>query len=40
MKEKGVLVLMANLTKLPQRTIKEVMDGLIDLDNVFFGAEE
>lgn len=39
MREKTVLVLMNHYTGIPQRKIKQVMDGLHDLEFEYFGEE-
>lgn len=40
MRQKTVLVLMNHYTGIPQNKIKKVMDGLIDLEDYYFGTEE
>lgn len=35
-REKTILILMSHYTKLPQKTIKTVMDGLHDLELEYF----
>lgn len=37
MKEKTVLVLMHHYTKIPQKTIKQVIDGIYNLETEYFG---
>jgi 2-phospho-L-lactate guanylyltransferase (CobY/MobA/RfbA family) len=39
MREKTILVLMQHYTKLPQKTIKTVMDGLHDIEIEYFGND-
>ena len=39
-KEKTVLVLLSHHTKLPQKTIKQVIDGMHDLEAEYFGEDD
>jgi hypothetical protein len=39
-KEKTILILLSHYTKLPQRTIKQVMDGMHDLELVYFAEND
>ena len=39
-KEKTILVLLGHYTKLPQKTIKQVIDGMHDLEAEYFGEDD
>ena len=39
-KEKTILILLSHYTKLPQKTIKQVMDGMHDLELIYFGNDD
>ena len=40
MKEKTLLVLLAHYTKLPQRTVRQVLDGIEGVADAYFGFED